>query len=429
MDACITKMQEQLDMLSPKDRRLFNAIVFGVFRHRNLLDRMIKKHSNLVFQKISSPIVYILRAGLFQLSFMEKIPDFAAIDTSVSLAKKFKGKKTAGFVNAVLRSTIREGSHTQIGSDLNENSPKHIAVKYSLPNWLVKKWTNQFGLKPTVRLAQRINTIPDLTLRTNSLKTTRSALCETLDPLCASFEKTDYGTLGIRLKKPVMPVHQLEAFKNGWFQVQDEAAQIVTQVLAPEPGETVLDACAGLGGKTNHMAQIMANQGSVTATDIDAAKLAALTQEADRLGIENINVRPMDVLTSDIKSFDGYFDRALVDAPCSGLGVLQRNPDAKWRRRKSDIPRLAARQKKLLNSTGNLLAAGGTLVYAVCSCEREENEDVIFSFLKKRKDFSIDTEFQFDAYSDLLTQDGFIKTYPTNDCMDGFFVARLKRKL
>jgi len=176
----------------------------------------------------------------------------------------------------------------------------------------------------------------------------------------------------------------------------------------------------------------MNNKGILVATDSEQKKLESLSEEAVRLGIDIIQTKPVDILKTTIKDFDFYFDRVLIDAPCTGLGVLRRNPDSKWKRTAKDIIRLAAKQKKILNAAANLVKPGGILVFAVCSCEKEENEDVIHSFLKKRKDFSIDKEFEFGAYSNLVSKEGFLKTYPPASYnasdMDGFFAARLIRK-
>ncbi len=427
LDFCITQMQPRLEKLSPKDRKFFNAVVFGVLRHRNMLDWIISHYSHIPVQKIQQPALYLLRSAILQVHFMDKIPDFAAIDTSVTIAKKYGGKKTAGFVNAVLRKI------TQNKSDLaypvkDRPKEKDIRITYSLPKWLTKKWIKRYGSKDTTNLARQINTIPDITLRCNTLKVDRDTLIKNLSPCCKAVKKSDFANLGIRLKGPSTPLHEMDDFKKGMFQVQDDAAQIVTQILSPEPDENILDACAGLGGKTCHIAQQMGNRGSVTAIDIEDSKLEALTGEAKRLGITIIKPKSMDLLTSTIKNFPGFFNRVLLDAPCSGLGVLRRNPDTKWRRTNRDIQRLAARQKKLLNAAANLVAPGGVLVFAVCSCEKEENEDVIFSFLKKRKDFSIDKDYRSDRFKSLVTPEGFFKTYPAINNMDGFFAARLKRK-
>ncbi len=427
LDRCIDHLEKKLAGLSRKDRNLFNALVFGVFRHRNLLDHIIGKYATRPLRRIDPAALYILRTGMYQLHLMDKVPDFAAIDTCVTLAKKFGGQKQAGFVNAVLRSSTRKRPDLTM-PEPDCITPADIQTCYSLPAWLTERWVAQYGLQPAGMLARENCRTPGITLRTNTLKTSRQRLVETLEPLCAQTTPTDISPDGIHIHHPSVPLHEMDAFKKGWFQAQDEAAQIVTQVLTPKPQERILDACAGLGGKTHHIAQAMEDEGSVTAVDIDAAKLDSLGLESARLGITAINHRAVDIRKTTIKDFDGYFDRVLVDAPCTGLGVLTRNPDTKWRRSKADIPRMAARQKKILNAAANLVKPSGILVYAVCSCENEENEEVLAAFLSKRKDFLIDNEFKSDTLTPLMNSDGFFKTYPKHIHMDGFFVARLKRR-
>ncbi|MCF6249085.1 MAG: 16S rRNA (cytosine(967)-C(5))-methyltransferase RsmB [Desulfobacula sp.] len=433
LDQCLEKLHNELSGLPIKDRRLFNAVVFGVFRHRDSLDFVISAFSHVPLKKIKLPALYLLRSSLFQIIYLDKIPDFAAIDTSVAIAKKTGGKQMAGFINAILRKAAK--NHTKIPFPKKDiQQAKHINATYSIPPWLIKKWIHAYGFKQTSRLCHQINTIPSITLRTNIKKTNRDELKSKLAPFCRHLEKTDHASQGLRFTNPVLPIHEMDAFKKGLFQIQDEAAQLVSEILDPQPLETILDACAGLGTKTCHIAQLMKNKGKITALDIGKEKLSALLLEARRLGFNIIEIQILNLLESSIKDFSTYFDRVLLDAPCSGLGVLRRNPDTKYRRTKKDILRLSARQKKMLNAASNLVRQGGTLVYAVCSCEKEENEDVIFSFLKKRKDFSIDKEFRFDAVSKsetvakLVSEDGFFKTYPQINNMDGFFAARLKRK-
>jgi 16S rRNA (cytosine967-C5)-methyltransferase len=306
---------------------------------------------------------------------------------------------------------------------------------HALPEWLVKRWINRFGPSNTIRICQWNNEVPPITIRCNSLKTNRDRLADELATVSQHVALTKFSPEGIRLSHPEMAINDFESFKLGRFQVQDEAAQIVTDLLDPQPGETILDACAGLGGKTGHMAQKMKNSGAITALDTELHKLESLQKEMDRLGVTIVTTRMADICKMTIKDFDRYFDRVLIDAPCSGLGVIRRNPDTKWQRSKKEVLRLAAIQKKILNAAANLVKRGGTLVYAVCSCEVEENEMVIDTFLKKRKDFSIDPKPLSDAYSMLKSSDGYLRTYPGKNRnyaeiegeMDGFFAARLIR--
>jgi 16S rRNA (cytosine967-C5)-methyltransferase len=221
----------------------------------------------------------------------------------------------------------------------------------------------------------------------------------------------------------------MDAFKKGWFQVQDEAAQLVSLLMDPQPGESVLDACAGLGGKTGHIAQLMENQGSIVALDIDSEKLTRLENQMARLGVSIVRAQHHDLKDGVAKQIGQPFDRILLDAPCSGLGVLRRNPDAKWDPSKKDLVRFAKRQIELLATLKPLLKVSGILVYAVCSIEPEENEAVIDSFLNRNPDFEIDAAPGIlpSMLCDRLENKKGFKTHPTFTDMDGFYMVRLKR--
>lgn len=427
LDHAIHAHSRQLDQLETKDRNFCNALIFGVLRQRESMDRIIGHFSKSPIKKIKPKPLYLLRIGIYQIVHMDRIPDFAAIDTTVEIGKKTCGKPTAGFINAVLRKAATRHHEIEL-PDKDRDPADFIGIEYSLPLWLAKRWLDRYGFDPTVRLCEQISTIPSITLRTNTLKTDRATLAGQLSEEAGHVLPTSFARNGLRFSNPASAISDLTTFQQGWFQIQDEAAQIVTEFMDPRSGERILDACAGLGGKTGHIAQLMDNSGSVTALDIASKKLVQLEQEARRLGYTNIRTRAADLTRMTIRDFDTFFDRVLVDAPCTGLGVIQRNPDTKWKRTIHDITRLCSRQKKILNAAANLVKPGGVLVYAVCSCEPEENEHVIQAFLSKRKDYTIDREINGSGLSELMTPDGFIKTYPQTNHMDGFFAARLKRK-
>lgn len=426
LDNVLDRFEENLESLADPDRRLCHAIVLGVLRRRAFLDHVISSFSRIPFGHLDEQVVILLRIALFQMIFMDRIPDFAAIDSTIELAKTRGLKKASGFLNAVLRNAA--GNHSRVRLPHEKNTAARLAVTHCFPPWLVKKWISVYGLDDTCILFNAINEIPPLTLRVNTLKTTRKTLKETLHSQEIHVESTRISPEGILLAHKYPKIREIPGFGQGLFQVQDEASQLVGRILDPRPGETVLDACTGLGTKAMHLAQLMENQGKVLGVDIGETKLVRLDQEAARLGITIVQTRPMDILLSSVRDFPGFFDRVLLDAPCSGLGVLRRNPDTKWKRTQNDVVRLGARQKKMLNAVANLVRPGGILVFSVCSCEKEENEDVINSFLNKRKDFCLDRNPDLSAgLSGIRNPDGFFKTYPGHSYMDGFFAARLVR--
>ena len=413
---------------SRRDRALLTALVHGVLRWRGHLDYLIGHFSTTPIKKINPNVLNILRLGLFQIIYLDRIPDSAAVNTSVEMAKSMAPAWVVRFTNAVLRKCA--GNYTRVPLPDSKKRPvKSLAVRKSFPDWLIARWLQRFG-EPTVEsLCDAINLVPPITVRTNTLKTTRRQLRQDLAEDVETMEATSHSPDGLNLFNPRVPIPELEAFKQGSFQVQDEAAQLVSLVLAPRPGERILDACAGLGGKTGHLAQLMQNSGEIVAVDKNAAKLAKLLLEMQRLGIAIVSTWQQDFEKPVGRKKIKPFDRILLDAPCSGLGTLRRNPDIKWMASKQDLKRYSKRQLEFLKFTARLVKDGGIIVYAVCSAEPEENEGVINTFLKNHSDFVIDkcNETQLKAYNAFMDPDGFFKTHPKHSQLDGFFFVRLRR--
>ena len=248
LDTALETYSKEISLLDPKDKKLCNALIFGVLRKREAIDWIIDEFSNIDLKKISINLLYILRIALFQIVYMDRIPVFAAINTSVDIAKKLADRRKAGFINAVLRKAST--NYTKISlPDSNKNPSKFISIKYSLPLWLSKKWIGVFGFENTQKLGNQINTIPYITIRTNTLKTKRQNLLQKLSLKVKSIQETDYAQEGLSFSSPAVPIHELEEFKQGLFQVQDEAAQIITHFLGPRPGEKFLMPAQVLEGK------------------------------------------------------------------------------------------------------------------------------------------------------------------------------------
>jgi len=329
LDRVLEDITDKEQYFSKRDRALVNALVYGVIRRRSTLDWIIDYFSNTRLNAIDSNVLNILRLGLFQVMYLDKIPVSAAVNTSVEMAKSFTSPKVVGFVNAVLRSSAK-GYKKVPFPDPNKNPVKALSTAKSFPEWLIKRWLDCFGLKETEALCDAVNNIPSITVRTNNLKISRDDLINKLESDVELIDYTSYSPDGIYFFKPKLPIPKIKAFKNGWFQVQDEAAQLVTYLLNPQPGETILDACAGLGGKTGHIAQMMRNKGKIIAMDKNNEKLLRHESEMKRLGISIVQTCTHDLDKPFDKNYITEFDRILLDAPCSGLGVLRRNPDIKW---------------------------------------------------------------------------------------------------
>ena len=412
-----------------RDRDLLNALVFGVLRWRGRLDYLIAQFSKTPLSKLDPPVLNVLRTALFQLVFLTRIPPSAAVHTAVDLAKSMSAPWVASFVNAVLRRAAAE--HATVSFPDPQDEPvKALAAIWAFPEWLVKRWIDRYGLKPAEAICESINSIPPLTLRVNTLKATRSDVMAALSPDADRIEAASEAPDGIRVHGLRKRLTELAGFQQGWYQVQDEAAQLVSLLLAPRPGETVLDACAGRGGKTGHLAQLMGNQGVVAALDPSGPRLAELKQEMRRLGVSIISSQEASLGSPLAVAPPRGFDRVLLDAPCSGLGTLRRNPDIKWAAGKKDLPRCHDTQLKLLQQAAEHVKAGGVLVYAVCSPEPEETVNVLRAFLAGNSEFETDGNASDlpEPVRPLLDPQGFLQTYPHLRYMDGFFAARLRRK-
>ena len=432
LDRILEDIQNKGLFLSRKDQALFFALVYGVLRWRGLIDWTINHFSKTRRKKTDPVVLNILRLGLFQIMYLNRIPVSAAVNTSVEIAKSFASSRAAGFVNALLRKAAGEYKKLPF-PDPAKNPAYSLAVRKSFPEWLIKRWLNRFGLKETEALCDAINTIPPITVRTNSLRTTRDDLAKRLAGDVQQIENTTYSPDGIRFIKPNRSISEIKAFKDGCFQVQDEAAQLVTCLLNPRPGDAVLDACAGLGGKTGHIAQMMKNTGRLLAMDNQDNKLQRLESEMKRLGISIVTTCNYDLTIPfdrqfSYKGFSG-FDHILLDAPCSGLGVLRRNPDTKWSLSDNRLNGYKERQINFLDNLAQLVKPSGTLVYAVCSTEPEENEEVVKGFLNMHSEFGVNNKLEGlpkNVYS-LVNQSRYLKTYPHTNNMDGFFAVCFKR--
>ncbi len=423
-DRLLTDSFKLYQYLTSLDRSFLTELTYGVIRWREKLDWVIRHFSKISFGKIELETLNILRLGLYQIFFLSKTPSSAAVNESVELAKRIRGKGGAGFVNAVLRSAIRQKDKIPY-PDVIADPARHISVVYSHPLWLVERWVREMGVEPTLKICMFNNQISPLTLRTNTLKMRREDLIEKLRGKGLKPFLTIFSEEGIVLQDSP-PISELPLLKEGLYIIQDEASQLVSFILDPKPGERILDACAAPGGKTAHMAQKMENFGEIFAMDVSRAKLDLVEGACQRLGIKIVNTIKGDASRSLPIPQGLKFDRILADVPCSGFGTLRKNPDLKWRRSEGDIQRLSELQFSILENLGMYLREGSVLVYSTCTVFREENEGVIERFLEENP------QFQLDSINEALPEkfrpfvrNRYFKTFPPADKMDGFFVARL----
>jgi 16S rRNA (cytosine967-C5)-methyltransferase len=398
-------------------------LVYGTLRWRGRLDRCIERHTPRSLRFFSVWTRNALRLGAYQILFLTRIPPSAAVNESVALAKQKEGPKPAGLVNAVLRKIAAE--REQPLRLLPDDPAERIAIEQSHPVWLVRRWVERYGPKEAEDLCRSNNAPPPLTVRVNRIKTDRDRLRARLEAAGVRVSVGRCSEDALLLEGRVR-LDSLKAFREGQFTIQDEAAQLVTRILDPQPGETVLDACAAPGGKTTHIAERMQNRGSIIAVDKEKGRIARLNDNIARHGAPIIQTHCADITFPGRLRNSGRVDRMLVDAPCSGTGVLRRNPEGKWLKREKDLIRFQALQRRILDGAAPMLRPGGILVYSTCSTEPEENALAVRGFLDNRPEFQVQDIRPYlpPPAAGLVTAEGFLDTALNPFGMDGFFVAR-----
>jgi 16S rRNA (cytosine967-C5)-methyltransferase len=414
--------------LAPVDRALATELVYGTLRWRGRLDFLLSRVLEREFKTLEPLVATLLRVGAYQLVFTRSVPDSAAVDQTVRCARAVGAERATGLVNGVLRRLARVHAKIPL-PDLLEDPLGHLTGVLSLPPWIAERWLEIFGAEEAALLAKASNSVPPLTARANPLRNTRDALIEELAPRLPEVRPCRLAPRGLVLGHRGHPAHD-PAFLAGRFTIQDEASQLIVAFLEPKPGERILDVCAAPGTKTTAIAEEIGDAGEVVALDRNVRRLRLVGRDARRLGLRNITSCEHDALRT-LRGFAvrGAFDRILVDAPCSGLGTLRRNPDARWRVRPGDPQRLAETQRAILRNAATTLRPGGVLVYSTCTLLPEENERVIESFLSETQDFRlVPGDAAPEPTRALVGTDGFLRCFPHLHDSDGFFAARLERQ-
>ena len=420
-----------------RDRALTVELTYGVLRHLTTIDWRLEPVLDKPLLRLPVAVQMTLRLGAYQLLFLDRIPQSAAVNESVNLARAFAGtvgRDWSGLVNAVLRELLRHPPHPWPSMD--HDAAQALAVQYSVPGWLSRRWIERLGLASAEVACKEVSVAPPLTLRVNRLITTREALLESFSQMGIAAKPTSMSPFGIVLDKGGS-VPSLPGFHEGAFYVEDEAAQLIPSLLDPQPGDIVLDACAAPGGKSTHLADLMQNKGTIYAVDRKGARLDLLRSNCQRLGVQNVvpiigDIRePREWVFMIERAGEPSVDRILVDAPCSGLGVLRRHPEAKWRKDEQALPRHQALQCQILEAVAPCLRPGGVLVYSTCSTEPEENEDVIGRFCRAHAEFQRESVRPWlpTAAQEFVTEQGALATMPNCFSMDGFYAARLRKVL
>ena len=413
--------------LSGRERRLVNGLVYGVVRWQKHLDWVLNHFINPRFQ-VDTRHRNILRLGAFQLLHLDGIPAHAAIFETVQLAKG--GRKTSGFINAVLRSVQRE-AHTLTYPRLGDNPVEHISVSQSYPTWMVKRWLEERGVSWTLAFCRASNQVAPLSLRVNSLLTQREELHHALAANGIATRLSQIATEGLILDNLASSADEnaLKALLNREdIYVQDESAMLVAPLLAPEEMHLIVDLCAAPGGKTTHLAHLMGNSGKIIAADVSEKRLAVLEKNCRRVGALNVETLALDATQAEL-GFIANADAVLIDAPCSGFGTLRRHADIRWNRTAEHLRTLRAVQMNLLRNAATHLKRGGVLVYSTCSTEPQENEEIIHRFLIEFPMYTVEHARTFlpPLPSNALTPEGFVQTFPHEHGVDGTFAARLRK--
>lgn len=393
--------------LKTSDRALTHELVLGVLRWQSWLDKLIEHFSKRRIESLDLPVRIALRIALYQLRFLSRIPASAAVNESVNLVRAAKLSSAAAFVNAVLRRAIREANYDP-ASEAHDPLEK-LAIATSHPVWLIDRWANSFGLSEAESYAHANNEIPPTAFRVVHNRAHEEAVIQQLTDAGASIERSTISANAFRISGTTATLRELSA--AGQIYLQDEASQLVAQMLDARPGERILDLCAAPGGKTTLIADRAGDNALIIAADRSAARMTTITTTAALHQLHSINPTLLDA-GDKLPFAPQSFDRILVDAPCSGTGTLRRNPEIRWRLAPDDIRNFAAAQKRFLHNAAEVLKPGGRLVYSTCSVEPEENEEVIADFLSTHPDF---------------TREKTLRTWPHLEGSDGFFMAVLER--
>ncbi|NJD91213.1 MAG: 16S rRNA (cytosine(967)-C(5))-methyltransferase RsmB [Geobacter sp.] len=412
--------------LSGADRGLYTELVYGTLRKQGTLDHIMASFSSTPLARLERAVLLILRLGLYQLFCLDRIPASAAVNESVNLAK-VAAPKAAGFINAVLRSADR-GRDRIVYPDPATEPVAYLAARYSHPEWIVAAWLEQLGMAEAEQLAAAMVEQPPLTIRVNSLKLGRDELISRLAEEGVGSEPCSRSPYGLKITSQVA-VAKLPLFSEGFFSIQDEASQLATLLLTPREGEQILDLCAAPGGKSGFIAELTNDNAFITACDRHPRRVEQIGQTAGRLGIRSITTQTVDASKPLPPLSVPFFDRILVDAPCSGLGVIHRNPEGKWWKQPADLVGLAAAQGRILSSAADRLKPGGVLVYSTCSTTIQEDEAVVENFLTSHPEFVIEPVSRaLPEIAPMETSQGFFRSWPHRDGLDGFFAARLIRR-
>lgn len=404
--------------LSDKDRALVTELVYGTLRRKNTLDTII---SNFVkdISVMNNEVLNILRIAIYQMHFLDKVPEFAACNEAVELAKK-QSVQDSKLVNGILRSYTKNPDEI----DINGGIVDKLAYQYSFEPWFIRMIYKQYGEENGRKILQGLNQTPKVTVRVNTLKSNFDEVYDKLEEMEYDIEEGYVCPEAIVIKGG-SSIENNELFKEGLITVQDESAMIVASLFDLKEGEVVLDLCAAPGGKTTHMAELLEGTGKVLAFDLHENKLSLIKANVERLGLNNVEVDVMDATKLDSK-YVGSSDKILIDVPCSGIGIIRKKPEIKWNKNRKSMKDLVPTQRVIMENAWSYLKFGGTMIYSTCTLNKEENEENIEWFLNKYKNAKIEKVFIGNNDNLIYNNDGSLTILP-NEYMDGFYIAKIRK--
>lgn len=411
--------------LSPADAGLATELVYGTIARQATLDYFLNLFIKSGVKRLNPWVRSLIRMSLYQIRYLDRIPAHAAVNEAVEIAKKRGHSGIASMINGVLRSVLREGENLSIPDDLP--TAERIALQHSHPQWLVERWIAQYGEETAEAVCAANNEAPKTSIRVNALKMDREELLRELAADGRDARASDLSEQGVIVESGGNMAND-HLYRDGRFSIQDESSMLVAEALAPEPGMNVLDCCAAPGGKTAHIAEKMGNKGRIVANDLHEHKQGLIMEQAERLGLSCIESSVGDAMLLKDRFEPASFDRVLLDAPCSGFGVIRRKPDLRWAKTPEDAASIAKLQRQMLSSVAGLVKPGGILVYSTCTIEREENQRAVAEFLRDHAEY-VSEPFDAPALNDLPQAGGAgVQILPNQFGSDGFYIARLRRR-
>lgn len=415
--------------LNDLDKALLNELSHGVIRWLRRLDWFLNGFYRGQYEKCLSDVKNAMRVALYQILFLNKIPYSAAVNEAVEFIKKLRGDKHAGVVNGLLRTIIRTLDNL-VWPTREIDEVNYLGIIQSHPNWMVRRWVKRFGFDEAEKLCEANNQRPSLTLRVNKNKITTEELEKYLESKNIVSKRGRYLDYFLKVRM-MSKIYNDEYFQKGYFNIQDESAGLMSELLSPRENDLILDVCAAPGGKSSHVSELMKGKGRIISIDKYLTKVDIMKKNFERLDMKNVLAFHEDIMQPKTEMLRekivGKVDKVLVDAPCTGFGVISKKPDIKWKRETGDILKLQEIQLEILDKASEYVKEGGVLIYSTCTTEPEENEMVIEKFLEKHTDFKIDSALNY-VNEEVVNEKGYIEVFPHRNMIDGAFGARMVRK-